>query len=147
MMPIIRKLSEPKNLLWLGVCYTLVITVSFFAPASELPKIDFIFIDKVAHTLVHGVLSFIWLWYVFRNDQNHISSRNVFVVLVLCLCYGLTIEAFQHWFTLTRTFDLFDVVANGVGSLLGLYVFWKLQKEVAETSKWTTNGNQEKPKL
>jgi glycopeptide antibiotics resistance protein len=116
-------------------------------PASEIPKIDFIFFDKVAHALLHGVLCFIWLWYSFKHDQNHISSRNVFVVLLMCFCYGLTIEVFQHWFTLTRTFDLFDLVANGVGSLLGLFVFWKLQKEVAKTSKFTTNGNQEKSEL
>ncbi|WP_363299828.1 VanZ family protein [Altibacter sp.] len=147
MMPIIKKLSEPRNLLWIGICYTLCITAIFFTPASEIPKLDILFFDKIAHVAIHGLLCFVWLWYGFRYDKNHISSRIVFVVLIACFCYGVVIEAFQHWFTLTRTFDLFDVVANGVGSLLGLFVFWKLQNRISIMPKQSTNGNQKEPEL
>jgi VanZ family protein len=142
-MPIIKKLSEPKYLLWIGVCYTFIITLLFFTPASDIPKLEILLFDKIVHVVIHGLLSGIWLWYGFRYDQNHFSSKTVFVVLSICFCYGLFIEAFQHWFTLTRTFDVFDVVANAIGSLLGLFVFWKFHSMSSNIFKRATNGNKE----
>ena len=123
MTRLIKKLSEPKPLLVIGILYTLFITVAFLYPSVKLPQTSIPVPDKFIHALIHGVLSFIWLYYSFSADKYHISNRIVFVVLVICFFYGVTIEASQHWFTLSRQFDLFDILANSVGSLIGLLVF------------------------
>ncbi|MFT4848419.1 MAG: VanZ family protein [Sediminicola sp.] len=128
MMRLIKKLSEPRTLLLLGVIYTLLITIILLIPSSEIPRIKVSFIDKIAHVLIHGFLSLIWLMYCFSGDKYHISVKNVFVVLFICFSYGVVIEAAQHWFTLTRSFDIFDIVANGFGSLLGLLSYWVFRK-------------------
>jgi VanZ family protein len=128
MTPLIKKLSEPKTILSIGILYTILITIILLIPSSEIPRIKVTFIDKIAHVLIHGFLSLIWLWYCFSADKCHISVKNVFVVLLICFSYGVVIEAAQHWFTLTRSFDIFDIVANGFGSLLGLLSFWIFRK-------------------
>ncbi len=124
MTRLIKKLSEPKILLSIGVVYTLLITVAFLSPATDIPEVNLPFLDKLAHVLIHWVLCVIWLGYTFSGDRYHISNKIVFVVLLICFFYGISIEALQHWFTLSRKFDLFDIVANGIGCLIGLLSFW-----------------------
>jgi VanZ family protein len=128
MMRLIKKLSEPKTLLLIGIIYTLLITTVLLIPSTEIPRIKVSFIDKIAHVLIHGCLSLIWLWYRFSGDKCHISLKNVFVVLFICFSYGVVIEVAQHLLTLTRSFDIFDIVANGFGSLLGLLSYWVFRK-------------------
>ena len=130
MLLLIKKLSEPKALLSIGIIYTLLITIVLLIPSTEIPRIKVSSIDKVAHVLIHGFLSLIWLWNCFSADKCHISVKNVFVVLFICFSYGVVIEAAQHWFTLTRSFDIFDIMANGFGSLLGLLSYWIIRNKI-----------------
>ena len=123
MQRLIKKLSEPKNILFVGIFYTLFITVALLSPVSEIPKIQIPYLDKLVHVLIHVLLIIIWLGYLFLGDKSHISIKNIFVVLLICFSYGIIIEALQHWFTSSRKFDLFDIIANGIGDLLGLLSF------------------------
>jgi VanZ family protein len=129
-MQLIKKLSDPRVLFTIGLVYTLLITIALLSPTSDIPKIDIAFLDKFIHVIIHWILSFIWLWYGFSTDKYHISSKTIFVILTICFAYGLAIEASQQWFTQTRTFDLFDLVANVAGSLLGLLSFRMVRKKL-----------------
>jgi len=119
----IKRLSEPKTILFIGVIYTLLITGVFLLPTTKITLINISYLDKLAHVLIHWAFSFIWLWYFFLNDKCHISVKMVFVTLLMCFFYGILIEVSQHCFTATRKFDLYDIVANGIGSLMGLLFF------------------------
>ena len=132
MTRLIKKLSEPNSILSIGVIYTFLITVVLLVPTTEIPQIRVSYIDKLAHLLIHMFLSFIWLWHRFSSDKYHISVKNVFVVLFMCFSYGVVIEAAQHWFTLSRSFDLYDIIANGFGSLLGLLSFWMIKSKIIQ---------------
>lgn len=149
-MLLIRKLSEPKFLLYIGVIYTLLITVAFLSPATNLSKMDIPYFDKTAHVFLHAALSFIWFMYFFINDRGHISIGGHFVILLGCATYGIVIETSQHWFTDSRTFDLWDIVANGIGSLIGLVCFRIVGNPaiaLAYKSKRAADGNQEKSEI
>jgi len=132
MTPLTKKLSEPKTLLSIGIAYTLLITIILLLPASEIPQIRVSSIDKVAHVLIHGFLSFIWLMYRFSADKCHMSIKNVFVVLFICFSYGVIIEAAQHWFILSRSYDILDIVANEFGSFLGLLSYWIFRNKIIQ---------------
>tara|TARA_R110002124_G_scaffold17532_1_gene73009 strand:- start:26649 stop:27047 length:399 start_codon:yes stop_codon:yes gene_type:complete len=124
MTQLIKKLSEARYLLLIGIIYTSLITVAFLYPTEGLPKVTIPASDKIVHILIHGLLAFIWLTYSYSADKYHISNKIVVVVLIVCFLYGLVIEVSQHWFTLSRQFDLLDILANTVGSLIGLLFFW-----------------------
>ncbi|MBT8261631.1 MAG: VanZ family protein [Bacteroidia bacterium] len=130
MMRVIKKLSGRRNLLLLGVIYTLIITFASLAPDRGVSTFDILFLDKYVHVVMHWLLTFIWLSYFFLGDQNHFSSKMVILALITCFFYGIVVEAFQHWFTETRTFDFFDIIANAIGDLLGLLSFMMIRKKM-----------------
>jgi len=123
MTKLIKKLSEPKTLFVVALVYTILVTAAFLAPAADVPKVNVPYLDKVFHVLIHWLLGFIWLWFAFSSDKYHSFIKTVLVVLVICFSYGITIELLQHYFTASRQFDLFDVLANSFGSLLGFLSF------------------------
>lgn len=131
MMQLIKKLSEAKNLSKLAILYTLLVTIAFLLPANDVPQVRIPFLDKFIHVFIHWILCFTWLWYFFVADNYHSFKKNVFVVLFSCFCYGFLIEVLQHWFAQSRQFDLFDIVANGIGCLIGLLFFLIIRKRLS----------------
>jgi VanZ family protein len=120
----------PKTLFFLSTVYTLAVTVTFLMPVSEGPSWDIPYLDKWVHVLFHALLALFWLSTLYAADKNHFSSRWLSLALVICFFYGIAIEAFQHWFTSTRTFDLVDILANGIGELAGLVAFKVVRKRL-----------------
>jgi VanZ family protein len=95
----------------------------FVLPASEIPVIGISFVDKIAHFLIHSILSFIWLWYSFLTRKGLVSVITTVLVLSLCFSYGVLIEALQKWFLPSRNFDLLDLLANGFGVVFGMLMY------------------------
>ena len=131
MTKLIKWLSEGNNLLSIAILYTLLVTVVFLLPTNNVPKVNLPFLDKFIHVMIHWVLCFLWLWHSFLGDKSHFFSKYIFVILSVCFSYGVLIEALQHWFTQSRMFDLFDILANGIGCLLGLLFFWMIKKKLS----------------
>ncbi len=126
----IKNLSGRRSLLIAGISYTIFITFLFFTPVPEESALELPWLDKVVHALLHWLLCSIWLTYFYLGDQNHFSSKMLMLALITCFFYGIVVEAFQQWFTETRTFDLLDIVANAVGDLLGLLTFRLVRKNM-----------------
>lgn len=122
-----KNLLGPKRLLFLGVTYTVGITVALLLPARELPRATFIPGDKIVHVGIHTVLIFVWLLYALRKRFNTIPWKMYATIAVLCTVYGIIVEFFQEWITTSRNADVLDVLANSLGTLLGLalFLFWK----------------------
>ena len=129
-MRVINQLLGRKTLLLISVVYTIVVTYALLTPISDVPPINIPHFDKYLHVIIHWGLIFIWLSYLFLGDQSHFSSKYVVLALISCFFYGIIVEAFQHWFTETRTFDFFDIVANAAGEFLGLLSFRVVRKKM-----------------
>jgi VanZ family protein len=120
-----------RTLLYLGVLYTFIITYLFIAPRPDLPEMDFIIsIDKIGHFLIHVLLSLVWLTYFFVKGNQVLSIRNMILIVFLCLTYGIVIEVLQKMLHADRTADLFDVLANGIGTLTGMVLFMNVKKRM-----------------
>lgn len=72
-------------------------------------------IDKLAHAGMHALLA----WLLWRGARRASLGGAVGVVL-LCAAYGLAIEWSQWQFTLTRSAEALDAVANTLGAMLGV---------------------------
>ena len=107
--------------------YTLFITTLFLLPAKEVPEMRIPFVDKIVHFAIFSVLTFIWLWFC---ESKKLVKYTVWVLL-LVLTYGIIIEALQELFFETRTADVWDVLANSIGILIGLAVFKKMEKRIS----------------
>jgi VanZ family protein len=75
-----------------------------------LPKIPHI--DKIVHFLMYfGLMSTI----IFENRKTLKTTRNLFLISLIPLFYGILMEILQGVFTATRFASFFDVVFDAAG--------------------------------
>jgi VanZ family protein len=104
-------------LLWTGF-------VSYFClvNSSEIPTMNIPNLDKCVHTFFH--LVFTLVWFMFFNKQIQINTifKPLLYSVVFSFVFGITIEILQSLITTTRSADVFDVIANTIGSLAAILV-------------------------
>ena len=75
---------------------------------------------------VHFFFYFFFVIFLAKGLNARTKNQQLIIVLV-AIIYGIIIEVFQDVFTLTRTADFFDVIANSIGAIFGL-VFLRVKK-------------------
>ena len=112
---------------WLAISYFVLISILFFLPGSAIPdspwliKIDF---DKFVHVGLFALLLFIW-----RSAFN-VEVRNYTAMLFVAgVLYGFLVEIIQLKCIPSRSFDMFDVLADSIGSFLGLFTWSRVYKK------------------
>jgi VanZ family protein len=87
-------------------------------PAPDPPPFEVAHLDKVAHLLAWAVLAGLCRWALGDRVQ---ARRGLWVSWGLAFGYGLAIEALQAPIA-TRSAEALDLVADGVGALLGAWL-------------------------
>jgi len=128
MMQLIKKLSEPKLLLFIAVIYSIFITVLFLFPFTPEAKPLLKNGDKIVHIILHFGLYFIWTLFYFNANKERSFSKSILIIGALCLFYGIIIEILQYIFPFYRQADFWDIVANFIGTVLGLIAFLSVNK-------------------
>jgi len=87
--------------------------------------------DKWVHIGLLSILSFLFCWGIYKQKNNaEKNKRNFILTGIICLGYGIMIEFIQREFIPNRSFDMGDVIADGVGSLAGvIYSFIRYIKK------------------
>lgn len=118
---LIKNLLAPnKSGIWLALFWTfLILFLSLKTPSGE-SKFYFPNADKVVHFTFYFVFVFLWFKHLFFIQKN--GKKNKIVLVVVAILFGILMELFQHFFTTTRQADFWDVVANTLGSLMGIIV-------------------------
>ena len=115
--PIYKKRARIGAILW-----TLLIFILCFIPAREVPDLDIPLADKWVHFILFGVFSFLWLLSIKEFRLHHLV-----IVLICSIVLGWLVEYIQGALTfLGRSQDNMDTLADGIGGLLGVVVFWLL---------------------
>jgi len=108
---------------WAGVIFYL----------SSQPSIDtpslFPGQDKLFHMIAFGVLGF-FLMGGMKARSNGYRTGQFWLVVVLVTLYGLSDE-FHQYFVPGRNADIFDVLADAAGALLGAWTMYYLVKILA----------------
>jgi VanZ family protein len=115
-------------LLWTGIIAFLCLTESSNIPAVEIPNID-----KLVHFCFH--FGFTLLWFLFFKKQfNSIDNyKPLLVSFVFSIFFGLAIEILQSRYTLTRSADMMDFLANAIGAtsaIIAVLLFNKLISKI-----------------
>lgn len=106
---------------WGLAIYLTGASILFLAPVSA-PTGAPTYTDKIAHILLMGGLALLWWW----NVEVPVWKR-AFLAVGLTLAYAALIEILQG-FTPSRTRELADVVAGGVGAGLAVLVLVALTR-------------------
>jgi VanZ family protein len=110
-----------------SIIVALVIMYLSLANADTFKKVSFINfpnIDKVVHFgMYFGLMSTI----IFENRKSIQRTRQLFLIGIIPLSYGILMEIFQGIFTTTRFADIYDVLFNAFG-IIGSILLWILIK-------------------
>lgn len=117
-----------------GITWAVFIYILCALPGSSLPSwewADLLSIDKLVHCLIFFVLATLLMkgWEL----NNPASRTSMIVIAFLCILYGVFLEVLQEYVFTDRTGSVPDLIANGAGSILGLFFFGRLKNY-----KWLT---------
>jgi VanZ family protein len=95
------------------VAWWLIVTAFLIIPGSDLPKEDWfdkIYLDKWIHIFFFAVLV-----YLFYRPFKTLSFNWALPIAFFCLAYGIAMEFVQKYWVIDRSFDIWDIVSDGVG--------------------------------
>lgn len=107
-----------KIYIWLAVLWTLTIVVLCLESTADLPKVKISGFDKIAHTIIHLVFTF--LWFMSLMSLKLKFKKAIFFAFLFSVAFGISIEILQQLLTTTRKADILDVMANTFGSFLAV---------------------------
>jgi len=103
----------------LSILWALLILFLSSMPGKDLPRVDLIHIDKLAHLIVYLIL---FLLLAKWMSLSAIQSPLIKAFLLVSL-YGISMEWMQGTFFPERYFDWYDAASNAVGAGLGIVIF------------------------
>ena len=102
-------MNRKKLLYYAAIGWTLAIFVGCSIPGDGLPH-ALTNKDKLLHVAIFSLFGYLW-----RR-----MGYSVWSVLLAGAAYGLLIEIWQGVMPINRSFDLYDALADTVGTVLGL---------------------------
>ncbi len=110
---LLRNLSRVLAIVW-----TIIILIGCTLPAPDVPPVMSMH-DKFMHVVIFVPFSLLW----------RLSGRSLGWAIVAGLMYGIVIEVVQGLFPgLHRNADLEDVVADFMGTLIGVGLAWAAER-------------------
>lgn len=122
-----------KNLyLFVALSWTSIVLLLCLASFKNLPSPNIQNADKYVHFIFHFV--FLILWFLYYNLKVSVSiQKKLFTLFFVSLIFGLIIEIVQQKFTVSRTADFYDFLANTSGSLsavLSIFIFFSFKNKI-----------------
>lgn len=106
-------MNRTKLLYYAALGWTIVMFVGCSIPGDGLPH-AFTSQDKLMHVGIFLLFGSLWYWAGYR----------LWVVLLAGIAYGLLIEVWQGVMPINRSFDLYDALADAVGTVIGVGLAW-----------------------
>lgn len=77
------------------------------------------YLDKIAHLGFY----FLQIFLILFESKNAMSKSLTIKALAYCFFLGIMVELGQKYFLLGRSFEIWDIVANIIGSFIGIFFF------------------------
>lgn len=109
-----------------AIAWAIVILILSAGSGVNLPEswMDFFSWDKLGHAIVYAVLTVLILRAHLINNQYKLLATNILVTsVVISSVYGVLMEIMQWGFFPHRYFEVTDIIANIIGSILGIIAF------------------------
>jgi len=127
MIVYLLSVSQYVRLIMVILLLSCIVTLSLLSP-NDLPQVKlFEGFDKIVHFLMYFPLSVLLCWN-FKTEQK--GHRVIWVIFVAVL-WGIFMEFMQLTMHLGRTFSWYDELANFIGVILGLLLYWSVTRKIA----------------
>jgi len=108
---------------WAGLIFYLSSQPSIETPALFPGQ------DKLFHLIAFGILGFLAMGTRQASQQGY-STRQVWRVVFAVMLYGI-LDEFHQYFVPGRSADVYDVLADAIGGLLGAWAMYWLVRVLA----------------
>lgn len=110
--------------LYLVLAWGIVICIIVLSliPGTSFPKYrfqDLLAIDKLGHLIFYGSAAWCFSKHYYRIQYSH----NDWIIGISLFFLGIGLECLQFVFNQGRSFDMYDILANGLGIYIGLKFF------------------------
>jgi len=124
--------TQPVNtmakhrILWLAAAmvWFIICTVLLCMPGSAFPESSWLenipLFDKWVHIGMFAIMTF--LMCKMAEASGHFTKKIFIPIALSCFAYGVLMEFVQHYWIPYRSFDVWDMVADGAGAAVGLAV-------------------------
>ena len=107
-----------------AIIWAIFLGVLMLLPSDSFPESSLLTYDKAAHISVFLILTFLLGWASLRvKKQTSLSAKQLGYVYILSFFYGTSLELLQNYVP-GRSTDIYDFIANSLGGVLGLAVFY-----------------------
>ena len=121
-MPVCNSLSSRRFTIAVG----LLIVILSVMPSSGLPSYGIRFADKIVHIVMYFAFTVAFLVDGFCHiGRIYLSSRTIWQAATIAIVLGVAMEAIQ-WALPYRTASIYDIVANTIGTALGIFAIFTL---------------------
>ena len=112
---------------WKTIIFSLIILILCILPQNDIPesRINIPHFDKILHFGVYFILAII---FSFELQKLYSIFSKILIILIYSFILGAAIEIIQNYLIETRSGDWFDLIADIVGSIVGIGVFILLHK-------------------
>jgi VanZ family protein len=104
------------SIIWLGLIFFASLTSSDKIPDFQL----FPHVDKVIHFCMYLVLSFSLIPALLINKKY---KKGYLLSFIISVFFGFLMEYFQQVLAIGRSAELFDFLANTIGSIAGILIY------------------------
>jgi VanZ family protein len=104
----------------LSLIYLIIVAFLSLLPPNDFPDIPlFPGADKVVHTCMYLGLTWLACW------SMHAEKKRVwyFLIVLFSISWGVLMEIFQYLMHLGRSFDVYDILGNSIGTLIGALIY------------------------
>jgi VanZ family protein len=125
---------------WLFIGWSLIILILSWIPGNYIPRTisfrDWLGPDKLAHLIMYGVLSFIYLRaFAKYYDIRKFRVRYILGALIVGMIFGFITEWIQRHPFIGRNGNIFDFGADILGSVIGILAFHIFYRRKIEAVK------------
>ncbi len=115
----LRKLSNQTYIVLAFIWSAITVYLSLISArsASKFNVWDFVGIDKLGHLVFYSIFSFLWCMGLSRNM---LDKKNI---LFFSISFGVLMEICQLYLFNGRSFEFYDILANIIGSIIGVILF------------------------
>jgi VanZ family protein len=120
-----------------AILWILLILFLCTLPGKDVPSnsfLDKIHFDKIVHFGLFGGIVLFLSMAIYRHNKS-ISSLTLFLLVVTAAAYGLAIEFIQKYWVVGRSFDMYDVLADTLGAIAGIWAFKIVRQFVSRDKK------------
>ncbi|HCX99434.1 MAG TPA: hypothetical protein DG754_04765 [Bacteroidales bacterium] len=112
---------------WRSILWAILSLLACILPSNRLPQMNKVLIphfDKVVHFTLFFVLTLMLLYESrLRRVNAGLSRETITWIVVITFIYGSFLEGMQHFFIVSRSGELADLIANFLGVAAALLVY------------------------